>query len=141
MSKKDVELPASRVVGEGVSQPSDAEVICAWMEPKPTLPDYWTGTERSPSRWWILVGTNGGGMAWLPITLNLGALWVAENRLTDERQWEYIEALRENRNAPTWGFLHATAEQKIKALALVLRNTPTQLPRPAADAPSPDSKG
>ncbi len=96
---------------------TDEELIVTWMEPKP-------GPLDSPDDvdWWgcrVLTGC----YQWFPRTLDLDALHLVEAKLTDDQQWEYIEAIRGKVNAPTWRFLHATAEKKIGALAHVIRQT------------------
>jgi hypothetical protein len=107
--------------------PSDEEIICAWMEPRPT---------KSPLRrdelsrhWWQW---NRFDAAWGPRYLTLDALWEVEERLTDEQRLDYRESLvaphRDSgeRGLPLvmlyWVLLHATPEQKIRALAQVLRS-------------------
>jgi len=102
---------------------SDAEVICMWMEPRPK--DGSGSKVATPeSRWWVYsyeVRVHIFHWKWHPNTLDLDALHEVEAKLSDEQQWAYIEALRGKYNMPTWHFVHASAEQKIKALAITLR--------------------
>lgn len=83
---------------------TDAEVICTFMEPKPDPEEL---------------------RLWLPGSLTLDALWEVEERLTAEQFAAYIERLEDgwdiNGLARDYGLVHARAEQKIKALAAVLR--------------------
>lgn len=94
---------------------TDAEVICAWMEPRPG-----SAAEAYNSRWW-------NGSPWTelrPFNLTLDALREVESRLS-EAQWDRYEALalkwRYEYSSSYRAALHASAEQKIKALAAVLR--------------------
>lgn len=114
-------MPTSKPVCERCGdQLADAEVICEFMEPRPVLPDCYCHLLRSPKEWWILVPTLGGGMEWLP------------DQLTLDRLWEVEEALKRGVPGPgtptplwdTYGIRmgwYATAGQKIKALAAVIR--------------------
>lgn len=110
---------------------SDEEVIASFMEPKPTkaalsmgrplfsVTGWWSAGSR-PHREWD---------EWYPITLTLDALRQVQERLTEE-QWEQYECemlalwtpgtLRHGLGE-VQHYLHATAEQKIRALAVVLR--------------------
>ena len=76
---------------------SDRQVICQWMG--------WPADAFEQS----------------PTIEHLGLLYGVEARLTNEQQWQYIEALRGTHNMPTWHFLHAAAPTRIKALVAVLR--------------------
>lgn len=111
---------------------TDQEVICAWMEPKPPLPNYWSGGYPSPKGWWYNVPISGGRMDWIPwrngrpMACDLNALWEVEERLTDMRWLLYYTELAEATKSlglphEEWRCAHATPEQKIKALAAVLR--------------------
>ncbi len=105
---------------------TDEEVICGWMEPKPE-PHTHGGTFRSGKGWWYWTGAT-----WQPNVLTLDVLWGVEERLTEE-QWEryYHQFVRyDNPVDPVrWSVtdrkyrwaLHATSQQKVKALAEVLR--------------------
>jgi hypothetical protein len=109
---------------------TDQEVICTWMEPKPTAA---ASSTVSAGAWWNrYAGVQRSGPAWVltpfsgpwePCPLTLDALWEVEERLTPEQQGQYTTALLAIIAVPfrcgwTW---HATPEQKIKALASVLR--------------------
>jgi hypothetical protein len=107
---------------------SDEEVICTFMSPKPELPPYWS-TGWPQNRWWLLMQTDAGGMAWHPRLLDLDTLWQVEERLTDEHRWDYkdllVEMLCNGASAliddRTWNVIHADALTRIKALAAILR--------------------
>jgi hypothetical protein len=89
---------------------TDEEMICNFMEPKPEGRPSSYGSGEVWWRWgWRYIG-------WLPRPLTLDALWEVEARLTDEQCSRYT---RELVMLP-W-LWHATAAQKIKALAAVLR--------------------
>lgn len=100
---------------------TDAEVICAWMEPKPK-----DGTHPgnvSEVGWWkaVYVARPVPHWRWFPNddkTDSLDALWKVEERLDPRQAQEYYCSLWDDRT--TYG-AHATAEQKLKALAAVLR--------------------
>jgi hypothetical protein len=115
------------VAGGDHAQPSDAEVICTWMEPKPeSAPPSWGDNPvGNINGWWIATGS--GRIEHRILTLD--ALWEVEERLTEEQWTRYRVALTapvlgasgrhiEGYNRMMW---HATAEQKIKALAEALR--------------------
>lgn len=96
---------------------TDKEFICQFMETKPD-PNTHGGTCRSPKGWWFWYGK------WETTKLTLDALWEVEERLTDEQWQEYDAELGGSTTSvlsPNFGMIHATAEQKIKALASVLR--------------------
>jgi len=89
---------------------TDAEVICRWMDAAP-----W-------SVFW------GGVCKWASSSLTLDALWEVQQRLDDEQWWVYCNQFAPSLYAEgmTWRHeyrrcLNATPEQKIKALATVLR--------------------
>jgi hypothetical protein len=96
---------------------TDQELICAWMEPRP-IPSK-NGWRSSP--WWKRKLRGARDYAH-PRELDLDALWEVEERLTNE-QWEkYLhEFARTQGYWPLRTLLHATPEQKIRALAQVLR--------------------
>lgn len=97
---------------------SDAEIICAFCEPKPTdtLPDTVRGT-----KWWRL-SLKGYLARWIPKYLGLDALHEVEARLTDEQWDRYASLMMDPAGIRHTRFLlHATAGEKIKALAAVLR--------------------
>lgn len=95
---------------------SDEEIICTWMEP-PT-------TARFPERWWYAIGSKRQ-----PCTLDLDALHEVEARLTYHQLLQYqqlllnqqIFMLMQVNYEDLWRLLHASAADKIKALATVLR--------------------
>jgi hypothetical protein len=118
---------------------TDQEVICAWMEPKPDKGpfDFRPWSDGTPGGWWEAVPEArfcSPVNEWLPRTLTLDALWEVEERLVSEalefeseksseqfcrmRLHDYQRQLIKTTNWQQW---HATAEQKIKVLAQVLR--------------------
>lgn len=108
---------------------TDAEIICMWMEPKPQgeapLSLTFRGDLDSPGRFWVAFEYS---TTWQPRPLTLDALWEVEERLTDvELGWYgYFSKLYEVTHAESRlnsdiRICHATPEQKIKALASVLR--------------------
>lgn len=109
---------------------SEEEVICEWMEPRPDVVD--DGADPNacykwPHRWWKWYRDRNGH---LPRELDLNALHEVEARLSDKQWLDYRREFRlvVERVNGTWplgqrskDMLHATAEQKIRALASVLR--------------------
>lgn len=104
--------------------PSDEETICEWMQPKPVR--VWS-RDSGGREWWSAVWSSETGWQFHPILLTLDALWEVEERLTEE-QWRKYESM----SVGWWsdgpkiisGFraaVHATTEQKIAALAQVIR--------------------
>lgn len=96
-----------------------AEIVASFMEPKPQF-------DGGDGGWWSFIYEGNG--TWKPVvndrTESLDALHEVEARLTDDQQWLYIETIRKlaNRgNLATWHYLHASAAQKLSALAQVLR--------------------
>ena len=107
---------------------SDADILSQFMEPRPALPpDRSQRFQKSLEGWW-----EAGRVRWHPIfntcseLKKLGYCHMIEERLAEDQQWQYIEVLRRQidrgvqNTAGTWHFLHATAEQKTKALAQVI---------------------
>jgi len=96
---------------------SDEEVIAAFMEPVPGFReiDY----PKSIAGWW----TAPTGHTKVPAVLDLDALHEVEARLTEERWDLYISEFWKLSIGSTWArdYLHASAADKIKALATVLR--------------------
>lgn len=102
--------------GDGATQgKSDEEVICEWMEPGREIPGNW-------------MQYIGWGRGWRPCTLTLDRLHEVEARLTDEQWKPYImkllpwQSLNKLYVEQLFCLLHATAEQKIKALAAVIQS-------------------
>lgn len=114
------------------SEMSDEEVICAWMEPRPETPAVrdWL-TRYSDQLWWVLTDKPDGSPAgWLPGKLTLDRLRLVEERLTEEQWARYgelhflrAEALCGGRDDFRKGMLHASAAEKIRALAAVIRES------------------
>ena len=100
--------------------------ICNLMEEKPELPLCWYGKENSKDGWWILIAIYGGGMKWIPRELTLDCIHEVENRLTDNQREHYIShvasinGLKGKFYEDAWVFLHATIEQRITTLAIVI---------------------
>lgn len=91
---------------------TDEEVIASFMEPKPT----WSSSDRNGEWWWCW------DHRWHSCKLDLDALHEVEARLTNE-QWDaYANLMMDPAGIHHTRFLlHASAEQKIEALAAVLR--------------------
>ncbi len=90
---------------------TDAELICGWMD----------NTRENPD-WWELKNF---AMTICPIALDLEALHEVEAKLADIQWLLYCTALSDGTadvDLPhtAWRNIHATAEQKITALANVL---------------------
>ncbi|SRR5260370_1379040 len=98
---------------------TDEEVICGWMEPRPS-----GSLTNLLADWWLFRSVNAG---WVPRTLTLDRLWNVEERLTEKQRDPYLDVIVRNTGlGPTtagWDMAHATAAQKIKALAEVLRSS------------------
>lgn len=111
---------------------TNEEIICGWMQPRPR-----DGDAEDDGKWWRSHNTAicfGEHWITVPADLTLDRLHEVEARLTDE-QWEgYIGILAGvpiKRALSTHDYyldhmderelVHATAEQKIKALAEVIR--------------------
>jgi hypothetical protein len=114
--------------------PGDAEVICGWMEPKPK-DGHGPKVETVDVRWWQYsyeVRPKPSGLGnefhwqWWSRTLTLNELWEVEERLAEWQFWQYANLLLPSCTsvgsaAGVYAHAHATAEQKIKALAQVIR--------------------
>jgi hypothetical protein len=98
---------------------TDAEVICEFMEPKPTTPQPVGLYDESPGGWWTLHPDG-----WVPNCDSLDRLREVEARLTEEQWLRYVDALIDHMpEFPRKGeIIHASAEQKIAALAAVIRS-------------------
>lgn len=112
---------------------TDAEIICQWMEPRPAKGPYdfrpWANV--SPGGWWKTSPSRVGPPLvqfdkneWVSRDLTLDVLWHVEARLIllgyraqigDALRWEVW------RNAVSASVWHATPEQRVKALAVILR--------------------
>lgn len=101
-----------------------AEIVASFMEPKPALPARYSPGRLSDSGWWELVPIDGGGMEWCPAALTLDKLREVQARLTTEQRMAYYLQLWPV--CPPvgiegcWALLHASAEQKVAALAELL---------------------
>ena len=100
------------------------EIICGWMEPKPAedqlvrVDGWW----ESRQGWWRFECPH----QILPAELTLERLHEVEARFTDDQCAEFERALysvklRTKPKPRIWFGWHTTADQKIKALVLILR--------------------
>lgn len=99
---------------------TDQEIICTWMEPKPTS----SADAATGHKWWVWLSGPNAVLFVCDPTLMLGLLWEVEERLIELGYRDHIdnaisfEVWRDAVSASTW---HATPEQKVKAIAVVLR--------------------
>lgn len=98
---------------------TDEEIICTWMEPLPGFRGI--NYPKSVAGWW----TAPNGQAKTPTTLDLDALHEVEAQLTEEL-WEKYEIalwaeITPNERIYDREWIHATASDKIKALAAILK--------------------
>jgi hypothetical protein len=95
---------------------TDEEVICTRMDPG-----------REEGEWWVeknFAPCFGNSHTICPQALTLDRLHEVEKQLTEEQWWAYeLELSRVVRHmgSTALGFIHASAAQKIKAQAIVLR--------------------
>lgn len=102
---------------------SDETVICQYMETPPVIRDLMYGF-ASPDHWWRREAGLDGSRYWRPNTLTLDMLHKAEMKLPDELWGEYARLiLLENKGVVLYEkrLVHAGLQQKIRALAGVLR--------------------
>jgi len=114
---------------------TDEEILCEFMESRPEPPKLgqYLPAKLSPVKFWYwkvsLLDDGKIAGAWHPVLavqpgiIYLGYLHLIEERLTDGQWQSYYLWLRdgwEGKEHPR-RLLHATAQQKIKALAQVLR--------------------
>lgn len=112
---------------------NDAVIVCTWMEPDLPNPSV-VYSAHSPLWWWFAgrrySGDDSSPWAWFTRDLDLDALWEVEERLPDELWQVYLGTLCGWCNpydGDSWDFsdtrmiAHATPEQKIAALAAILR--------------------
>lgn len=102
---------------------TDEEVICEFMEPKPVgeapLSCTYRGDLLSDGGFWQ---ADEYTTVWHRSELTLDRLHEVEARLTDEQARQYHQLLNESPDWEIHNYLwHAKAEQKIAALAAVLR--------------------
>lgn len=119
---------------------TDSEIICTFMERRPKsqdwgrdrLDDYQAGAivghrPDSPRGWWRFAAYQQGVPLFDNRPLTLNECREVEARLTHAQVGLYIQELYRVTLSPDgvgrqdWRLLHATAEQKITALAAVLR--------------------
>ncbi len=109
----------------------DEEIICQFMEPRPEHPPYsWQSQiewgRPTPGGWWYADSTVGVHGHWRPCELTLDRLRLVEARLTDE-QWDLYRAILTIHSIWTDRHLiHLAPDQKVKALAEVLRSSKEQ---------------
>ena len=102
---------------------NEETIICTFMDPAPV--------RGQDNKWWWLCDELGPGWGgWKPReTWTLDILREVEGRLTDEqwaeyRGWFMVEHQMDGAKSPFGTYLlHATVEQKIKALAAVIIRT------------------
>lgn len=99
---------------------TNAEVIASFMEPIPKTEDYNTD-DFSPDGWWEAVFQTEYCVGWTPCRLTLNECREVEARLTDEQWRDYLNAFPDDWIGYTQFWVHASAEQKIVALATMLR--------------------
>ena len=100
-------------------------IICNFMEPMPEHRPYsWQSPIKwgnwSPRGWWRSERGPEVHGHWAPRNFTLDALWEVEERLIEQGAADTYRAQLVREDAYFW---HATAAQKIKALAEVLRET------------------
>lgn len=104
----------------------DTRIICEFMD---RCPRSTTRSRDSDSGWWRLVGCVREDGEWIPNAIDLNRAHWVEERLTEEQWNRYINAfatpIDRRLRMFAWdrvsALLHATAADKIKALAAVLR--------------------
>lgn len=115
----------------------DWDLICTWMEEKPISTVHPGIEEAYNVKWWIWGWWYTApsqpnierpvAYGWKPRSLNIDACHKVEARLTEEQWALYAHHLCAGYDFEDIGlvlyrdWIHATAEQKIKALAAVLR--------------------
>ena len=95
---------------------TDAEVICNFMEPEGA---------NYRRKWWQAILKDGRlrvDNPVEPVTLTLDRLHEVEARLTVKQRMDYAEEFGCFCGFHVFNGLHATADQKIKALATILRS-------------------
>lgn len=108
---------------------TDAEILCGFMEKRPEAGPWSHRPWRSLSRggWWTASDDRNPDTApdvWFPVALTLDRLRLVEARLTDMQWLLYQTALSGDtpEDQVRWrDLIHASAEQKITALAAVLK--------------------
>ena len=106
-----------------MTQLSDAEIVCSFMEPKPDA-------ARVENDWWtdeiqLIRGEHRSEV--VPVDLTLDRLWLVEEQLDDQLWYDYCLSLdgligyKVTTTSLFRSYVHVSAEQKIKALAAILR--------------------
>lgn len=125
---------------------TDAEVICAFMEPLAAI-ECTSGGQRSMLDWWRRETAWSDTLKWkpwVPCRLTLDACHEVEARLSEDQRDEYVKILLWDTINPqgrrtirdTFGLMHAKAEQKVKALAVVMRSA---MPNPGGPKEEADA--
>ena len=111
---------------------TDEETICEWIEPRPK------GTSLDiVAAWWkvrtVMTGTGTDGCFGLyryaPLLevckpdARLGLIYDIEERLNDTQRRSYVVSLRKFTGGQDHQMIHASASQKICALAEVIENS------------------
>ncbi len=124
---------------------SDAEVICGFMEPRPSRQR--GDSAGCPGQFWRYDRETHADLG-VPARLTLDALREVEERLTGKQWSNYIARIFEETNSQgatvggRWRHvIHASAEQKIRALAAVLRGLAPKEPEVTAEGNSSPEKG
>ena len=99
---------------------TDEYVIARFMESRPTWDPSLPGTRLTETEWWVS-DYSGLPWEWRPKKLTLDRLWLVEAKLTPEQVLEYDRVLAASGSQSPRSFVwHATAEQKVTALAIVI---------------------
>ncbi len=114
------------------SERTDAEVVCEWMSAMPSMSvgEWGRNNEWEPD-WWEAHEEIAG--EWQPLELDLDALHLVEERLSEERWEAYTKLLLEpvqqySDPAKYWRTLiHADSPTKLAALASVIRGVPDEI--------------
>lgn len=103
---------------------TDGETVCGFMESRPSWPN-----DRFDGAWWTGLWSTESGWQFYPRSLTLDSLREVQERLllTNEQWTDYIFALSASTQThpigldDIRGYLSATVEQKVQALAAVIR--------------------
>lgn len=124
--------PADNSVTSGGA---DAEVICTWMQGfDPRAPQSFRFNIDNLT-WWG-ARFDAGEWEYFTRTLTLDALWEVEEQLIQEGHGDRYRKFLVHQDCYFW---HATAEQKIMALASVLRSMPLGTESASPSATTTDS--
>ena len=116
--------------------PSNAELLCGFMEKRPEMGplDFRPWRSNSPARWWVAANPtteDNSPNEWRPVSLCLNRLREIEAKLTEEQwqryydgiwvEWQVVTQTTGRMRLLGMFLLHASVEQKIAALAQGLR--------------------